>query len=98
MESVPKSTRSVPKTSSARSKTSVRLGFPGWVRRQEFVDEVGVTYALGPDETNDIVVKHFKVTGFPTTVFLDKEHKVVRKWTGILDADKIEEFVQELLD
>ena len=65
---------------------------------QKFVDEMGVTYAVGPDETGDIVVKHFKVTGFPNTVFLDREHRVVRKWSGILDADKIEALVQELLD
>ncbi len=74
------------------------LGLDTAEEGQEFVDEVGVTYALGADETGDIVIKHFKVTGFPTTVFLDREHRVVRKWSGILDADKIEELVQELLD
>ncbi len=74
------------------------LGLDTAEEGQRFVDDIGVTYALGADETGDIVIKHFKVTGFPTTVFLDREHRVVRKWTGILDADKIEELVQELLD
>ena len=64
---------------------------------QEFVDELGVSYALGADEDAEIV-RAYKVTGFPTTVFLDADHNVVRKWTGILDADKLEELVQELLD
>ena len=64
---------------------------------QEFVDTVGVTYALGPDETGEIF-RAYKVTGFPTTVFLDENQNVVRKWTGFLNAEKIEEFVQELLN
>ena len=35
---------------------------------QEFVDEIGVTYALGPDETGDIL-RDYKVLNFPTTFF-----------------------------
>ena len=64
---------------------------------QEFVDRMGVTYALGPDETGDII-KDYKLTGFPTTVFIDDKQNIARKWTGILNAEKIEELVQELLN
>jgi len=65
---------------------------------QKFVDDLLVTYALGPDTTSEITTKLYGVSGFPATFFLDKEHKIVREWTGILDADKIEELVQVLLD
>ena len=63
---------------------------------QKFVDEIGVTYALGADEGASIT-RDFQVTSFPTTVFLDREHRIVREWGGILTADKLEELVQEAL-
>ena len=63
---------------------------------QAFVDEVGVTYALGPDEGSDLT-KGYEVTSFPTTFFLDSDHRVVKKWGGFLSGEKMEELVQELL-
>ena len=63
---------------------------------QAFVDEVGVTYALGPDEGSDIT-RGYDITSFPTTFFLDRNHKVVRKWVGFLTLEKMEELVQKLL-
>ena len=64
---------------------------------QAFVDDIGVTYALGPDETTSII-RDYKVTGFPATVFIDKDQNIVRKWTGFLNAEKIEELIQEILN
>ena len=63
---------------------------------QAFVDKVGVTYALGPDEVSDIT-RGYDITSFPTTFFLDRDHRVVRKVVGILSGKKMEELVQELL-
>lgn len=65
---------------------------------QKFTTDIGVTYALGPDTTSEITTKLYKVSGFPATFFLDREHRIVREWTGILDAGKIEELIQDLLD
>ncbi len=62
---------------------------------QNFVNEVGVTYALGPDE-DDIITK-YKVNGFPMTVFIDKEQNVVRRWQGVLNEEKMEEILSEIL-
>ena len=62
---------------------------------QDFVDEVGVTYALGPDES-DIITK-YKVNGFPMTVFIDKEQNIVRRWQGVLNEEKMEEILSEIL-
>ena len=56
---------------------------------QEFVDEIGVTYALGADKGASII-RDFQVTSFPTTVFLDEEHRIVSEWGGILTAGKLE--------
>ena len=63
---------------------------------QDFVDQLGVTYALGPDE--GIIIRDYSVAGFPTTVFIDKDHRVVRKWTGILNEEKLEELIGDILN
>ena len=63
---------------------------------QEFVDTFGLTFALGPDADGAILTA-YKVIGLPTTVFLDRDHHIVRNWTGVLDAQKIEELLQEAL-
>lgn len=63
---------------------------------QNFVSEVGVTYALGPDE-DDIITK-YKVNGFPMTVFIDREQNVVRRWQGVLNEGKMEEILSEIVN
>ncbi len=63
---------------------------------QNFVNEVGVTYALGPDE-DDIITK-YKVNGFPMTVFIDRDQNVVRRWQGILNEQKMEEILSDILN
>ena len=63
---------------------------------QDFVNEVGVSYALGPDE-DDIITK-YKVNGFPMTVFIDKEQNIVRRWQGVLNEEKMEEILSEILN
>ena len=64
---------------------------------QDFVDEIGVTYALGADVEGDLI-QEYGIVGFPTTVFIDRDQKIVRKWTGILNAEKIDELIGDLLD
>ena len=64
---------------------------------QEFIDTLGVTYALGPDEDGSII-KSYKVTSFPTTLFLNRDHSLARKWAGFLNAEKIDELMQQLLN
>ena len=64
---------------------------------QDFVDEIGVTYALGADVEGDLI-QEYGIIGFPTTVFIDRDQKIVRKWTGILNAEKLGELIGDLLD
>ena len=64
---------------------------------QQFIDEFGITYAVGPDADGEILVD-YEVSGFPTTIFLNKDHQVVRKWSGILDAEKLDELIAEALN
>lgn len=64
---------------------------------QDFVNELGVTYALGPDEDAEIIMD-YTVTGFPTTVFVNADGTIQRKWTGILNLEKMEELVSEIIN
>ena len=47
---------------------------------QEFIEEAGITYAIGPDSGS--IVLDYEVIGFPTSVFLNKRHEIVRSWAG----------------
>ena len=71
-------------------------GFDSADDGQEFVDELGLTFSIGHTENAQIVMD-YKVIGFPSTVFLNDKHEIVRTWSGALDAEKLEELVQELL-
>lgn len=64
---------------------------------QLFIDEYAVTYAVGADATGEIVVD-YKIIGFPSTVFLDRNHHIVRHWTGGLDLEKLVSLVQTTLE
>jgi len=64
---------------------------------QQFVDEFGITYAVGADIKSTIQIK-YEVIGFPTTFFLNREHKIVRKWSGLLDNNQLDIFISEILN
>ena len=63
---------------------------------QEFIDEFGITYAVGPDEDGSILIDYGAVN-FPTTIFLDKNHEIVKVWAGLLTAEKLEELIAPLI-
>ena len=73
-----------------------QLGLDSEDEGQEFVEEFGLTYAVGPD-TSGTVIKEYDVKTFPTTVFLDADHTVVRKWAGPLNEEKLNELIEEIL-
>lgn len=63
---------------------------------QDFIDEFGITYAVGPDEEGSILIDYGAVN-FPTTVFLDKNHEIVKVWAGLLTAEKLDELIAPLI-
>ena len=73
------------------------VGLDGVQDGQDFVDEIGVTYALGPDEDAGIIMD-YGVIGFPTSVFVNADGTIQRKWTGILNLEKMEELVSEIIN
>ena len=73
-----------------------QLGLDSEEEGKKFVEEFGLTYAVGPD-TSGTVIKDYKVMTFPTTIFLDADHTVVRKWAGPLNEEKLNELIEEIL-
>ena len=72
------------------------LGLDSAQDGQDFIDEVAVTFALGADEDGSIV-RAYEIRSFPTTIFLDRDLNVVRKWAGPLNEKKLEELVQQAM-
>ena len=76
------------------------LGFDTVEDGQKFVEKLGVNYLLGPDsqgESTGDIVRNYRIAGFPTTIFIDRDHNVVRRWTGALNLEKLEELIQEIM-
>ena len=72
------------------------LGLDSVEDGQEFIEEFGISYAVGPDPDGSIV-KDYNLIGFPTSVFVSRDQQIVRSWAGALTGEKLEELVQELL-
>ena len=85
----PTRTRSPSSRSSSSASTPAEEG-------QKFVEEFGLTYAVGPDKSGT-VIREYDVKTFPTTIFLDADHNIVRKWAGPLNEEKLNELIEEIL-
>jgi thiol-disulfide isomerase/thioredoxin len=68
------------------------LGLDSAEEGQEFLDELGVTYPSGADAQSQMV-RDFKIVGFPTTIFIDSDHNVVKKHAGILSPESLESLI-----
>ena len=53
--------------------------------------------ASRPDESAEIIMD-YKVTGFPTSIFVNSDGSIQRNWTGILNLEKMEELVSEIIN
>ena len=73
------------------------LGLDSVKDGQDFVHDFGISYAIGPDADGRFVID-YNIIGFPTTIFLDANHQISRKWTGLLNAERLEELIQEMLE
>ena len=69
-------------------------GFDTFEDGQQFVNELNLTYTLGMTYDTELVVK-YEIQGFPTTIFLNQDHQVVQKWTGMLDSEKLLELASK---
>ena len=74
-----------------------QLGIDSVEDGQIFVDQLGLTFLLGPDPDNQIM-KKYEIVGFPTTIILDKDHKIFKVWVGYINRDQLIEIIEKVLD
>lgn len=58
--------------------------------------DLGVTYAAGTTY-NETVARDFEILGMPTTIFIRADGSVARKWSGVINEEKLNELVDELV-
>ena len=63
---------------------------------QALLNEVGVTFPAGTTD-DEAVVRGFEILGMPTTFFIAADGSVMRKWSGVLTEEKLNELVDELV-
>ena len=60
-----------------------------------FLEEVGVEYPNIPDE-NSAIQLEYKILAYPTTVFLDRNHDIVKKWNGLIAKEDLREQIENI--
>ncbi len=73
-----------------------QLGLDSAVAGKKFLADKGITFPSLPDDNSKIQTA-YRVLGYPTTVFLDRDHNIVRKWDGLIDAGNLDKNIQALL-
>ena len=63
---------------------------------RDLLEDLNISYPAGStlDET---VAREYEILGMPTTVFITADGKIFRKWTGLLNRDKLVEITEEML-
>lgn len=61
----------------------------------KFIDEFGVKFPVVLDTRGD-VQQLYSVRGLPTTVFIDREGRVVERWAGLLTEPMLEANLAEI--
>jgi thiol-disulfide isomerase/thioredoxin len=62
---------------------------------RSFAQEVGVDFPLAIDRNGSIAGK-YSATGLPVTVIIDAEGKIASTWFGLISAQQLDEFAEQL--
>jgi thiol-disulfide isomerase/thioredoxin len=73
------------------------LGLGTKEHAQKLLEDLGVSYAAGFTDDGAIVESH-RVLGLPTTIFVNANGTLHRKWDGVLNKAKLSEIGDEMLD
>lgn len=63
---------------------------------KELLEELQLTYPVGTT-FDDKVVRNFEIVGMPTTFFINADGSLMRSWSGLLNKEKFNEFVDDLV-
>ena len=73
-----------------------QLGVDAPASGAAFLEDLGITYPTLPD-TDSTIQFAYEVFQFPTTMFLDKNHDIARRWTGGISAEDLAEQLEILV-
>ncbi len=60
------------------------------------LNDLGITYPAG-FTNDDNVVRSYEALGIPTTVFINSNGEIFRRWGGILNREVLEDIANEML-
>ena len=63
---------------------------------KDLLSELGITYPAGFTLDSN-VVREYKVLSMPTTVFINSQGEIFRKWSGALNRDALTKVTTEML-
>lgn len=72
-----------------------QLGIDSKADAVTFLEEVGVEYPNIPDE-NAAIQLEYKILSYPTTVFLDRNHDIAKKWNGLITKNDLREQIENI--
>jgi thiol-disulfide isomerase/thioredoxin len=61
---------------------------------KSFVDRLQITYPTGLDQDDSIALS-YEIVGLPTTIFVSPSGRLVRKWQGPIDRERLLNFIAE---
>lgn len=61
-----------------------------------FLQEFGMSFPVAMDSRGELQ-QLYQVRGLPTTLFIDREGRVVSRWSGLLTAALLEDFLDQIL-
>ncbi len=61
---------------------------------KKFVETYKITFPVGKDKE---LAKKFGVMGLPTTVFIDKKGRIVKKHAGIITSEELKADIEAIL-
>ncbi|MQF82735.1 TlpA family protein disulfide reductase [SAR202 cluster bacterium AD-802-E10_MRT_200m] len=62
-----------------------------------FLEQIEITYPTGYTNAKDIL-ERYSVFGMPTTIFINKEGRVVRSWVGVINREKLIELSSKITE
>lgn len=74
-----------------------QLGIDSKAAGLAFLKEVGVEYSNIPDE-NSAIQLEYKILSYPTTIFLDRNHDIVKKWNGLITKEDLREQIENIVE
>lgn len=73
----------------------VPQGFDTEQDARDFVEELGLTYDFATDAGAQIT-KDYRIAYFPTSIFIDKEGRLVRTEISTLDTEKLTDIIRDM--